>query len=130
MEGRLQAAGRPFQTAPQGPLFRSLSAKKRRLLVHSQPQSAADSLVEQKGFEPNHWSPQEKTTSFETTLITSGPFSPPKITRTFARGTGGSNPLCSAGESVLASVHPTSLAIGGTAWYLWMTRFLGEGTGG
>src|SRR5215831_17808998 len=29
MEGRLQAAGRPFQTAPQGPLFRSLSAKKR-----------------------------------------------------------------------------------------------------
>ena len=32
MEGRLQAAGRPFQTAPQGPLFRSLSAKKRRPL--------------------------------------------------------------------------------------------------
>src|SRR5215831_17958839 len=33
MEGRLQAAGRPFQTAPQGPLFRSLSAKKRRFLT-------------------------------------------------------------------------------------------------
>src|SRR5215831_16756915 len=42
MEGRLQAAGRPFQTAPQGPLFRSLSAKKRSTLPRTEGKGVAD----------------------------------------------------------------------------------------
>ena len=51
---------------------------------------AGDSLVEQKGFEP--LVPREKDDVFRDHADNLRPFSSPKITRAFARGTGGSNP--------------------------------------